>query len=86
MALFLKKNRRNPKAWGERWLRVPSPTANAHRKQRVTALLETAVENIASGRQHPQPGMKCSWCQFKNECLARLPGMTVADIQQKDAA
>ncbi len=54
-------------------IRVSSPPADAHRKRRVVALLETAVEGIASGRFHPQPGMQCSWCQFKNECMAWLP-------------
>ena len=49
-------------------IRVSSPPADAHRKRRVVALLETAVEGIASGRFHPQPGMHCSWCQFRNEC------------------
>ena len=51
-------------------IRVKSPPADTHRKHRVTALLETAVEGIASNRFHPQPGMQCSWCQFKNECMA----------------
>jgi hypothetical protein len=54
--------------------------------RRVTALLETAVEGIASNRHHPQPGMHCSWCQFKNECKAWLPGMTLEDIHRKHAA
>lgn len=54
-------------------IRVKSPPADAHRKRRVTALLETAVIGIASSRYHPQPGMQCSWCQFKNECIAWLP-------------
>ncbi len=54
-------------------IRVKSPPADAHRKRRVVALLETAVEGIASNRFHPQPGMQCSWCQFKNECMAWLP-------------
>jgi putative RecB family exonuclease len=67
-------------------IRVKSPPADAHRKRRVTALLETAVEGIASNRFYPQPGMQCSWCQFKNECLAWLPGMTVADIHRPKAA
>ena len=67
-------------------IRVKSPPADAHRKRRVTALLETAVEGIASNRHHPQPGMQCSWCQFKNECIAWLPGMTVQDIHQQHAA
>jgi putative RecB family exonuclease len=60
-------------------IRVKSPPADAHRKRRVTALLETAVEGIASGRHHPQPGMHCSWCQYRNECKAWLPGMTVEE-------
>jgi putative RecB family exonuclease len=50
-------------------IRVSSPPANAQRKKRVVALLETAVEGIASSRYHPQPGMHCSWCQFRNECM-----------------
>lgn len=54
-------------------IKVTVPPADAHRKRRVVALLETAVEGIASGRFHPQPGMQCSWCQFRNECLAWLP-------------
>ena len=67
-------------------IRVKSPPADMHRKRRVTALLETAVEGIASNRFHPQPGMQCSWCQYKNECLAWLPGMTVEDIHRQRAA
>jgi putative RecB family exonuclease len=63
-------------------IRVPSPPADAHRKRRVIALLETAVEGIASNRHYPQPGMSCSWCQYKNECLAWLPGMTARDVQR----
>ncbi len=51
-------------------IRVSSPPADAHRKRRVVSLLETAVEGIAEGRHHPQPSMACSWCQFKNECMA----------------
>ncbi len=51
-------------------IRVQSPPADARRKRRVIALLETAVSGIADHRFHPQPGMHCSWCQFKNECMA----------------
>jgi putative RecB family exonuclease len=54
-------------------IRVPSPPADDHRKLRVIGLLETAVQGIASQRYHPQPGMQCSWCQFKHECMAWLP-------------
>jgi putative RecB family exonuclease len=50
-------------------IRVSSPPANEKRKQRVIRLLETAVEGIAADRHHPQPGMQCSWCQFRNECM-----------------
>lgn len=42
--------------------------ANDHRKQRAVKMLETAVQGIAEGRFHPQPGMHCSWCSFRNEC------------------
>ena len=55
-------------------IRVQSPPADTHRKQRVTALLETTVAGIADNRYHPQPGMHCSWCQYKTECMAWLPG------------
>jgi putative RecB family exonuclease len=55
-------------------IRIKSRPADAHRKRRVIALLETAVEGIASKRFHPQPGMQCSWCQFRNECSTWLPG------------
>jgi putative RecB family exonuclease len=60
-------------------IRVQSPPADAHRKKRVTALLESAVEGIANNRHHPQPGMHCTWCQFRNECKAWLPGMTALE-------
>lgn len=55
-------------------IRVSSPPADTHRKRRVIGLLETAVQGIAAHRYHPQPGMQCSWCQFKTECMAWLPG------------
>ena len=55
-------------------IRVSSAPADAHRKRRVIALLETAVQGIAADRHHPQPGMQCSWCQYRNECMAWLPG------------
>jgi putative RecB family exonuclease len=67
-------------------IRVPSLPADAHRKRRVVALLETAVEGIASNRHHPQPGMHCSWCQYRNECKAWLPGMTMEEIHRQHAA
>jgi len=54
-------------------IRVKSLPADQHRKMRVTALLETAVTGISEDRFHPQPGMHCSWCQFRRECAAWLP-------------
>ena len=61
-------------------IRVSSPPADTHRKLRVISLLETAVQGIAEDRFHPQPGMHCSWCQFKNECKASLPEMKFSAI------
>jgi putative RecB family exonuclease len=60
-------------------IRVSSPPADEHRKRRVVALLETAVEGIAANRHHPQPGMQCSWCQFRNECMRWLPGQALPE-------
>ena len=64
-------------------IRVKSRPADEHRKRRVVALLETAVQGISEDRFHPQPGMACSWCQFRNECAQWLPGM---DWHAKKAA
>ncbi|MEI7912889.1 MAG: PD-(D/E)XK nuclease family protein [Verrucomicrobiota bacterium] len=55
-------------------IRVSSQPADAQRKLRVIGLLETAVQGIAAQRYHPQPGIQCSWCQYKTECMAWLPG------------
>ena len=60
-------------------IRVSSPAASARRKLRVIALLETAVQGIATGCFHPQPGMHCSWCQYKPECMRWLPGRTMPE-------
>lgn len=49
-------------------IRVSAPPADRQRKDRVVRMLDTAVEGIAEGRHHPQPGMQCSWCQFRHEC------------------
>lgn len=67
-------------------IRISSPPANAQRKRRVIALLEKAVEGISNDRFHPQPGMHCSWCQYKNECKAWLPGnQPTAYIERRTA-
>ncbi len=60
-------------------IRVSSPPADCHQKRRVTALLETAVAGIAEGRFHPQPGMHCSWCAFRGECLAWPAGRALPE-------
>lgn len=51
-------------------IRVDVPPADRHRKERVVRLLETAVQGIAAGRFHPQPGLHCSWCPYRSECAA----------------
>lgn len=54
-------------------IRLKSPPADKIRKRRVTAMLEAAVDGIACQRFHPQPGLHCSWCRFRDECAAWLP-------------
>jgi len=51
-------------------LKVPVKPAGPRRKERVKAMLRAAVDGIIAGRFHPQPGMNCSWCQFRRECAA----------------
>lgn len=51
-------------------IRMKLPPVDEQRKRRVTALLEIAVIGIMSDRFHPQPGMQCSWCRFRQECFA----------------
>jgi len=54
-------------------IKLSVPPADRHRKARAVRMLETAVVGIASGRFHPQPGMQCSWCQFRAECSSWVP-------------
>lgn len=49
-------------------IRVTSPPADRKRKDRVIRLIDTAVTGMSEGRFHPQPGMTCMSCQFRNEC------------------
>jgi len=51
-------------------LKVPVQPAGPRRKERVKAMLRAAIDGITARRFHPQPGMQCSWCQFRNECAA----------------
>jgi putative RecB family exonuclease len=49
-------------------IRVSSPPADRKRKDRVLRMIDTAVIGMSEGRFHPQPGMTCMSCQFRNEC------------------
>ena len=49
-------------------IRVKTPPADEQRKQRIADLYKIACEGITSERFHPQPGMQCSWCQYRKEC------------------
>jgi len=60
-------------------IRIKSPPADKHRKRRIIALLETAVIGIAEGRFHPQIGMACAWCPFRNECATWAPASIVPE-------
>lgn len=49
-------------------IRVKIPPADDQRKQRITDLYRIAYEGITTERFHPQPGIQCSWCQYRKEC------------------
>lgn len=49
-------------------IRVKIHLANEQRKQRIADLYRIACEGITTERFHPQPGMQCSWCQYRKEC------------------
>ncbi|WP_215453117.1 RecB family exonuclease [Akkermansia muciniphila] len=49
-------------------IRVKTPPADKQRKQRIADLYKIAYEGVTSERFHPQPGMQCSWCQYRKEC------------------
>ena len=55
-------------------IRVPTPPADLKRKDRVIRMFDTAVIGMSEGRFHPQPGMTCLSCQFRNECKS-WPGI-----------
>lgn len=50
-------------------IRVKVPPAEDGRKDRAVAMLNAAVDGIAEGRFHPAPGMQCSWCAYRQECM-----------------
>lgn len=41
---------------------------NEQRKQHIADLYKIAYECITTERFHPQPGIQCSWCQYRMEC------------------
>lgn len=49
-------------------IRVKISPANEQRKQRITDLYKITYEGITTERFHPQPGMQCTWCQYRKEC------------------
>lgn len=49
-------------------IRVTTPPADEQRKQRIADLYKIAYEGITTESFHPQPGMQCSWCQYRKEC------------------
>lgn len=49
-------------------IRVKTSPANEQRKQRIINLYKIAYEGITTEHFHPQPGMQCSWCQYRKEC------------------
>jgi putative RecB family exonuclease len=55
-------------------IRVSTPPADRKRKDRVIRMFDTAVIGMSEGRFHPQPGMTCLSCQFRNECKS-WPGI-----------
>ncbi len=55
-------------------IRVSSPPADRKRKDRVIRMIDTAVTGMSEGRFHPQPGMTCMSCQYRNECKS-WPGV-----------
>jgi len=55
-------------------IRLSSPPAGSKRKDRVIRLIDTVVSGMSEGRFHPQPGMGCMSCQYRNECM-RWPGV-----------
>jgi putative RecB family exonuclease len=55
-------------------IRVSSLPADSKRKNRVVRMIDTAVVGMSEGRFHPQPGMTCMSCQYRNECKS-WPGV-----------
>ena len=51
---------------------VPPPTQV--QRDRFARLVEVYANGVANERYYPQPGMPCSWCQYRVECSAWTGG------------
>ena len=49
-------------------IRIKMSPANEQRKQRIADLYKIVYEGITTERFHPQPGIQCTWCQYRKEC------------------
>lgn len=49
-------------------IRIKTPPADEQRKQRIADLYRIAYEGIITEHFYPQPGMQCTWCQYRKEC------------------
>ena len=45
-------------------------------RERFARLVEVYATGVANERYHPQPGMQCSWCQYRVECASWTGGVT----------
>ena len=68
--VFLVKNKK-PKV-----IRHVIAPANAAQIARFWTMVAAVINGLQEGRFHPQPGMHCSWCQYRAEC-AKFKGHTV---------
>ena len=50
------------------------PPATEADKARFWSIAQAAIDGISRERFHPQPGMACSWCAFRQECAAWTGG------------
>ena len=53
---------------------VKTAPANEQHSQRIADLYKIAYEGITTERFHPQPGMQCSWCQYRKVCSGWCKG------------
>lgn len=49
-------------------IRIKMSPTNEQRKQRIADLYKIVYEGITTERFHPQPGIQCTWCQYRKEC------------------